>query len=91
MQKRAIYSFEQEVRCCYQLDANEHRDHVWEEQGHVHGVYIPVNLDMLIERLYISPYSPNWFRELVTGLNQRFDLKKEILHSAVFPAQQCVK
>ena len=86
LHKRSTYSFEQEVRCCYKLDSSSERDHVWEEQGHVHGVYVPVDLEMLIERLYISPYSPNWFRELVCGVNKRFDIKKEIVHSGVFPA-----
>jgi len=83
-QKRSIYSFEQEVRCCYRLDSGEKSDHIWEEQGHVHGVYIPVNLDTLIDKLYISPYSPKWFRELVAGINKRFQISKEIIHSAVF-------
>jgi hypothetical protein len=81
--KRTIYSFEQEVRCCYKLDSGNEKDHTWEEQGHVHGVYIPVHLQTLIDKLFISPYSPTWFKELVAGINRKFELDKEIVHSEV--------
>lgn len=51
------------------------------------GVYIPVDLDRLIDRIYISPYAPDWFRELIAGVNKRFGPGKQIVHSSVFGGQ----
>ena len=82
LQKRSIYAFEKEVRCCYQ----PRRSEVGEEEnasGKFNGVYIPVDLDRLIDRVYVSPYAPAWFRDLVAGINEKFHLDKPIIHSDV--------
>lgn len=59
-----------------------------EEQGLKNGVFIDVDLNILIEKIYISPYSPKWINEIVAGINRRFNLSKEIVHSAVFDVSQ---
>jgi len=41
------------------------------------GKYIPVKLDILIEKIYISPTAPQWFSELLLLLADRFDISKE--------------
>jgi hypothetical protein len=84
LHKRSIYAYENEVRCCYHLDTESNEEYTWEEQGQVYGVFIPVDLSLLINRIFISPYAPQWFRELVTGINQRLGVDKEIVHSRVF-------
>ena len=48
------------------------------------GVFIPVDLDTMIERIYISPYSPKWIRDIVEGINAKFNFNREIAHSKVF-------
>lgn len=80
--KRSVFAFENEVRCCYKPDAADD-DYSWEEQDSLSGVFIPVDLSLLIGRIYISPYAPQWFRELVAGVNKRFHIEKEIVHSNI--------
>lgn len=84
LQKRRIYEYESEVRCCYALSQQKDKEIEWQQQDIYHGVFIPVDLDKMIERVYISPYSPKWIRDIVAGINEKFDLKKEIVHSGVF-------
>ena len=84
LRKRRIYEYENEVRCCYALSQEEGKEFEWQQQDIYNGVFIPVDLDTMIERIYISPYSPKWLRDIVEGINEKFNLKKEIVHSKVF-------
>jgi hypothetical protein len=83
LHKRNIYNYENEVRCCYVLDKKENNFN-WDEQDTYDGVFVNVDLDTLIERIYISPYSPQWIRDIIAGVNDKFGIDKEILHSTVF-------
>lgn len=84
LSKRHIYEYENEIRCCYLINEEEHADFNWEEQDKINGIFIPVDLDTMIEKIYISPYSPNWIKDIVQGINKKFELHKEIVHSTVF-------
>ena len=83
LRKRDIYRYENEVRCCHVIPDDE-KAFTWEAQGTNNGVFINVNIDDLIERIYISPYSPKWIRDIVAGVNEKFSINKEIVHSTVF-------
>jgi len=43
--------------------------------------YIPIDLEILIERIYISPASPSWILELTESVVKKYDLEKEIIQS----------
>lgn len=87
--KRHIYRYENEVRCCYLVPRHGDEAKVgWEEQDSFNGVLIPVALQALIECIYISPYSPPWFRELVVRLNQHFKIAAPVRQSTVFCYEQ---
>ncbi len=47
------------------------------------GKFVKINLDMLIENVYISPSSPTWFYELVKKTLKRYNLSKNIIHSSL--------
>ena len=83
LRKRTIYNYENEVRCCYALPQNA-EEFEWQQQDTYNGVFVDVDVNALMERVYISPYSPNWIRDIVEGLNKKFQLEKEIVHSKVF-------
>jgi hypothetical protein len=87
LHKRCMYQYENEIRCCYIMSEAEETGFTWEEQDTYNGVFIPVDLDMMIERIYISPYAPKWFRDLVARTNDAFNIHKEIVHSAVFQSE----
>ena len=79
--KRSIYAFENEVRCCTLLEDSAK---TLDAQGTYTGVFVDIDLKTLIESIFISPYSPEWFRDLVSRINVRFGIDADILHSSVF-------
>lgn len=86
LHKRKMYEYENEVRCLYVIP--EENGFNWQEQDTRDGVFIDVDLDTLIERIYISPYSPKWITDIVTGINKKFNIQKEIVHSTVFDSAE---
>lgn len=47
------------------------------------GMYIDVDLDKLIDTLYISPTSPEWFSQQVKLIKERYDLECVIQKSSI--------
>jgi hypothetical protein len=45
------------------------------------GVYTPVNLDVMIENIYVPPKSETWFSNLVKVVMGKFGLEKEVVRS----------
>jgi hypothetical protein len=79
MHKRRSFEHERELRALiwtYQHGKNDgikYRD--------VSGIYVPVNLDRLIENVYVSPTAPAWVADLVTAVTIRYGLDKEVRQS----------
>lgn len=47
------------------------------------GAYVAVNLDALVERIFVSPASPTWFSDLVKSIVTKYNLSKEVVHSSL--------
>jgi len=45
------------------------------------GLSVRVDLDILIERIYIAPTSPLWIKELLTSILEKYEMNIEILQS----------
>ena len=45
------------------------------------GIYIPVDIEKLIDKIYISPYAQDWFVEVVESVVEKYDLHIPILYS----------
>ena len=45
------------------------------------GIDIPVDVDLLIDNLYVSPYAPLWFYEVIESVLDKFSLNRSILRS----------
>jgi len=45
------------------------------------GLYIPTNLEYLIEKIYVAPTSPPWFKELVAAVMNKYEIDKPIENS----------
>src|SRR3989339_470524 len=69
--KRFSFAHEKEVRAVF-LNPN------YKEQP---GIEFPVDLDILIDKIYVSPSADNWFVDLVKDITSKYGLDKEILHS----------
>jgi len=48
-----------------------------------YGIWKKVNLDKLIQKIFIAPSSPDYFRDLVEKVVLRYDLKKEVVQSSL--------
>ncbi|MGG3626584.1 hypothetical protein ABES25_24075 [Bacillus gobiensis] len=78
--KRKSFTHEQEIRAIH-VDLGDfdrlppHYDF---------GKNIKVNLDVLIERIYVAPDAPNHFGELVKCITKKYDLDKPIQHSTLY-------
>jgi hypothetical protein len=47
----------------------------------IDGKHIKVNIDMLIETIYLSPSSPHWMFDLLKSIVKRYNLNKEVIVS----------
>ena len=81
LHKRLSYKHENELRAMTLYwpsnpDPNNNRDIVPDK-----GEYVRVNLDRLIMRIYVSPDSQEWFKDLVGSTLKRYDLNKGVEQS----------
>ncbi len=45
------------------------------------GISIPIDIHKLIENIYISPYAPIWFSEVVKSIMEKYDINTPLLQS----------
>jgi len=48
------------------------------------GMYVPADLEILIEKIYVSPFAQNWVTETIRTVATRFHLNKEIIQSDLY-------
>ena len=68
--KRKSFEYEQEVRAIIQS-----------ENIHDRGIEKKVDLEKLISAIYISPYAPQWFEDVVVDIVDKYELRKPVYHS----------
>lgn len=69
--KRHSFAHEKEVRAVF-MNPN-YKDNA--------AMEIPIDLDILIDKIYVSPYADEWFVEVVKDIAMKYGINKEILHS----------
>lgn len=69
--KQKSFDYEKEVRAVIQNP---------EKTGKL-GISLPVDIDLLIENLYVSPYASSWFYDVVQSVLEKYSLNKSILRS----------
>lgn len=68
--KRTAFQHENEVRAIF-----------WEPGNTADGMKVRMDLDILIEKVYISPSAPGWFAKLVENVMKKYGLDKSVEHS----------
>jgi hypothetical protein len=84
LNKRNVYNYENEVRCCYTAEEAKKENFDWEKTDEPNGVFIDVDLNKLIQKIYISPNSPKWFKDVVKDINLKYGMDAELIQSKVF-------
>jgi hypothetical protein len=72
--KRLGFSHEQEVRAIFQ-DSYTFIDDPPEKER---GVEIEVNIEELVEDVYVAPRTPGWFRDAVQSALEKFGINKKV-------------
>lgn len=77
--KRKSYSHENEYRAICAFDTDKSKSY----ERNNKGLYVPVNLDILIEEIIVSPNSPDWFFELVKEILKVYNISKIVNKSTL--------
>ena len=79
--KRKSFEYEKEIRALI-LDLNTKDEKLdLDSCKFSHGFYVPVDLEILIEKIYISPASPDWFYTLVKSITNKYEIDKDVIKS----------
>lgn len=70
--KRKSFEHEREVRAIILNHENSGK-----------GISRSVDLDVLIKNVYVSPYAPEWFAEVVRDVVLKYNLKKPVMYSSM--------
>jgi hypothetical protein len=76
--KRKSFEHEREVRA---LVAQWPKRFDAEQETIGHGVKIRVDIERLMERIYVAPTAPSWFAELIQAVIQRYGYGFEVAQS----------
>jgi hypothetical protein len=79
--KHKAYSYEKELRLIHTVDFGGGLLYDWSKEEIEQGKYLNVNLNELIDEIILSPYSPNWYIELIQNLCETYGLKATIMKS----------
>lgn len=89
LHKRKFFSYEREIRAIF-MDASSIGDKE-KGMGSLRGHYIDVDLDALINKIYVSPNSGKWFYNLVCNVINKYGVKKEVIFSQMAHDPLCIR
>jgi hypothetical protein len=78
--KRKCFEFEKELRAIVEMVAVEDGRIVpFKEEG----ADIPVDLNKLVEKVWVSPYSSEWYSGLIERIMLRYNINKHVGQSSI--------
>ncbi len=84
LHKRESYAHEQELRALYRWHGNTVSSEADLDIASLPaGFNIACDLDALIDTIVVSPGAPSWFRNVVTSINTRYGIAKEVVKSSL--------
>jgi len=87
LHKRKYFEHEKEIRAIIQkMPVNEKNEIPIGKANEKQGVIVPLNLSDFIEKIYVSPNSPQWFYELVESVIKRFNHSFSVVQSSLSKA-----
>lgn len=82
LHKRKSFEHEHELRALIMMPIpGEGGSLDFSKEPTFQGKFVPVNLDTLIETIFVCPSAPSWFFSLVKDVMGKFNIKKEIKQS----------
>lgn len=86
MYKRKSFEHEKELRAVINLSGiSESELGLSEIKGipPISGIWIPTDMNELIEKVYVAPYAPDWFGELIRSVVKTYRLDKPVIKSSL--------
>ncbi|HUU16888.1 MAG TPA: DUF2971 domain-containing protein [Sedimentisphaerales bacterium] len=83
LHKRKSFEHERELRAIIQKVPVRHGRVDWSQEIFGIGTYVDVDLNILIEKVLLSPTSPAWFSQLVKSVVKKYNVKKEVIQSSL--------
>lgn len=84
-QKQQGNSLYRRVREIYKLNSYKYEDEiraVYIDPIKELGIYFDVDLNSLINKIYISPFAPKWFVELVKSIIKKYNISDKIVSNS---------
>ena len=78
--KRISFEHEKELRAVI-FDPQDHRKLALNPNNLPLGRYVPIDLDILIENIYVSPTSSDWFYKLIKSITKKYEINKDVVKS----------
>lgn len=78
--KRKSFAHENELRAVLQYYPNKEKNISLDTPGPL-GISVLVDLETLIEKIFIAPTSPSWLDELVTSICSKYEITKDVVTS----------
>lgn len=85
LHKRKIYKYENELRAMTLLMGHQ-KNKALEEDFTDKGIFVPINLDMLVEKVVVSPNAKIWQVNLVESLMEEYGVIKIVEQSSIYKA-----
>lgn len=80
--KRKSFEHEKELRALiWTIEHGKNASGANNKFKDVDGLNVPVNLNALIERVFVAPTAPVWVRELIESIVKRFGLSASVVQS----------
>jgi len=82
--KRKSFEHEQELRAIIQEFSYKKNGEInWSKPPFDDGIYVQVDLDVLVDKIYVAPTSPQWLLGLIKSVTKVYKLDKEVLQSTL--------
>lgn len=84
MYKRKSFEYEDELRALIWTPQHGKNDILHPENNrfaNVFGLSVAVNIERLIDKIFVSPNAPTWIVELIRTVTEKFALNKEVRQS----------
>jgi hypothetical protein len=81
--KRKSFEYEQEIRALIWKTAKNYPKGEIQVSTDLSGFYIPVDVEILIENIFVSPNSSKWQYELLESITHKLGINRKILYSDI--------
>ncbi|MBK7103810.1 MAG: AP2 domain-containing protein [Ignavibacteriae bacterium] len=82
--KRDSFKHENELRAIIDLSDKKNKKFLNEKEfAELKGIWVKINLNYFIRKIYVAPQSPLWFYNLVKKISKNYGIEREVEKSSI--------